>query len=124
MSEVIRADLELRLGEKVGPIEPIPEGHSGFTYYVDLPSGPAVLVGITRTIRSPCQVRMPVEAAAGTSESYSGARGMSAPARAKTGGPQASLWPPDVDAPGQFDFSTCAGKSFAATSAALGVMAR
>jgi len=43
VSEVIRADLELRLGEKVGPIEPIPEGHSGFTYYVDLPSGPAVL---------------------------------------------------------------------------------
>ena len=43
MSEAIRADLELQLGEKVGPIEPIPEGHSGFTYYVDLPSGRAVL---------------------------------------------------------------------------------
>ena len=50
MSEVIRADLELRLGEKVGPIEPIPEGHSGFTYYVDLPSGPAVLAAALREL--------------------------------------------------------------------------
>src|SRR5438552_5000856 len=49
----------------------------------------AAPLGITRTIRSPVQVRTSglVE---GRSESYSGASGMTAPARAKTGGPGAS----------------------------------
>ena len=39
--------------------------------------------------RSPRQVRTPLDASAGTSESYSGASGTIAPARAKTGGPLA-----------------------------------
>jgi aminoglycoside phosphotransferase (APT) family kinase protein len=41
--EVIRADLERRLAQRVGEITPIPEGHSGFTYYIDLGGGRAVL---------------------------------------------------------------------------------
>jgi aminoglycoside phosphotransferase (APT) family kinase protein len=41
--EVIRADLERRLGHPVGEITPIPEGHSGFTYYVDAGDGRSVL---------------------------------------------------------------------------------
>jgi aminoglycoside phosphotransferase (APT) family kinase protein len=43
VTEVIRADLEKALGESVGEITPIPEGHSGFTYYVDVPGARAVL---------------------------------------------------------------------------------
>ena len=41
--DVIRDDLERRLGRAVGEITAIPEGHSGFTYYVDLENGQAVL---------------------------------------------------------------------------------
>ena len=35
MTEKIRADLEAVLSKRVTAIEPIPEGHSGFTYFVD-----------------------------------------------------------------------------------------
>jgi aminoglycoside phosphotransferase (APT) family kinase protein len=35
MSEQIRADVEAVLRRRVKSIEPIPEGHSGFTYFVD-----------------------------------------------------------------------------------------
>ena len=34
----IQADLAAVLGEEVQDIRPIPEGHSGFTYWVELPS--------------------------------------------------------------------------------------
>ena len=36
MSERIRADLETALGRPVRSVAPIPTGHSGFTYWVDL----------------------------------------------------------------------------------------
>jgi aminoglycoside phosphotransferase (APT) family kinase protein len=39
----IRADLEAVLGEPVRRITPIPEGHSGFTYWVDLDGRRAVM---------------------------------------------------------------------------------
>src|SRR2546428_7901419 len=35
MSQQIRADVEAVLRRRVKSIEPIPEGHSGFTYFVD-----------------------------------------------------------------------------------------
>src|SRR5947208_10825013 len=35
MSQQIRADVEAVLHRRVKSIEPIPEGHSGFTYFVD-----------------------------------------------------------------------------------------
>jgi aminoglycoside phosphotransferase (APT) family kinase protein len=43
VSDAIRADLSRELGEPVGEILPIPEGHSGFTYFVELPGRRAVL---------------------------------------------------------------------------------
>ena len=43
MTERIRADLETRLGARVFSVEPIPEGHSGFTYFVKAESGGYVL---------------------------------------------------------------------------------
>jgi len=43
MTEMIRADLEARLGTRVISVEPIPEGHSGFTYFVTADSGEYVL---------------------------------------------------------------------------------
>jgi aminoglycoside phosphotransferase (APT) family kinase protein len=43
VTEVIRGDLSRQLREPVGEIMAIPEGHSGFTYYVDLPGRRAVL---------------------------------------------------------------------------------
>ena len=43
MTEKIRADLETRLGARVLAVEPIPEGHSGFTYFVSTESGEYVL---------------------------------------------------------------------------------
>jgi len=36
---VIREDLEAHLGRAVRSVEPIPSGHSGFTYFVDLEDG-------------------------------------------------------------------------------------
>src|SRR5256885_15466735 len=33
--EKIRADLEVVLSQRVNSVRPIPEGHSGFTYFVD-----------------------------------------------------------------------------------------
>src|SRR2546429_890862 len=39
----IRADLEAQLGTRVTSLEPIPEGHSGFTYFVTADSGEFVL---------------------------------------------------------------------------------
>src|SRR5260370_35768128 len=39
----IRADLEAQLGTRVISVEPIPEGHSGFTYFVSAESGEYVL---------------------------------------------------------------------------------
>jgi aminoglycoside phosphotransferase (APT) family kinase protein len=41
--ERIQADLGAVLGQEVRDVRPIPEGHSGFTYWVELPSGLAVL---------------------------------------------------------------------------------
>ncbi|HXM58155.1 MAG TPA: phosphotransferase family protein [Candidatus Dormibacteraeota bacterium] len=41
--EQIRADLERYLGEPVRSVRPIPEGHSGFTYWVDLDGRRAVM---------------------------------------------------------------------------------
>ena len=35
MTEQILADLEALLSRRVNSIRPIPEGHSGFTYFVD-----------------------------------------------------------------------------------------
>ncbi len=43
MTEQIRSDLEARLGVRVLSVEPIPEGHSGFTYFVTAESGKFVL---------------------------------------------------------------------------------
>lgn len=43
MTEQIRADLEKALGERVLSVEPIPEGHSGFTYNVTKADGRFVL---------------------------------------------------------------------------------
>jgi aminoglycoside phosphotransferase (APT) family kinase protein len=43
MTEKIRADLERALGVHVTELEPIPEGHSGFTYYVTTERGRYVL---------------------------------------------------------------------------------
>ena len=40
---VIRADLAAAIGEPVLDVQPIPEGHSGFTYWVDLNGRRAVL---------------------------------------------------------------------------------
>jgi aminoglycoside phosphotransferase (APT) family kinase protein len=39
----LREDLQRHLGEPVHSVEPIPEGHSGFTYWVRLDAGRAVL---------------------------------------------------------------------------------
>jgi aminoglycoside phosphotransferase (APT) family kinase protein len=39
----IRADLERELGERVLDVRPIPEGHSGFTYWVELDGRRAVM---------------------------------------------------------------------------------
>jgi len=36
LTEAIRRDLEAYLGTRVISVEPVPEGHSGFTYYVQL----------------------------------------------------------------------------------------
>jgi aminoglycoside phosphotransferase (APT) family kinase protein len=41
--ELIRADLEKLLGHAVDSIRPIPEGHSGFTYFVSTADGEHVL---------------------------------------------------------------------------------
>src|SRR5438128_11966692 len=41
--ELIRADLEARLGFGVKAVDAIPEGHSGFTYLVTAESGQYVL---------------------------------------------------------------------------------
>ena len=41
--ELIRSDLERFLGEAVGAVQVIPEGHSGFTYWVDLGGRRAVM---------------------------------------------------------------------------------
>jgi aminoglycoside phosphotransferase (APT) family kinase protein len=43
MTERIRADLARAIGKKVESVEPIPEGHSGFTYFVDAEDGKYVL---------------------------------------------------------------------------------
>lgn len=43
MTEQIRIDLERATGRRVKAIDPIPEGHSGFTYYVTLEDGDYVL---------------------------------------------------------------------------------
>lgn len=41
--EHIRADLAIALGDRVTRVRPIPEGHSGFTYWVDLDGRQAVM---------------------------------------------------------------------------------
>jgi len=43
MTERIRADLEARLAMRVLSVDPIPEGHSGFTYFVKTERGDYVL---------------------------------------------------------------------------------
>ena len=43
MTEQIRSDLERAIGKKVQSVEPIPEGHSGFTYFVAAEDGEYVL---------------------------------------------------------------------------------
>lgn len=43
MSEAIRVDLERALGQPVHGVSPIPEGHSGFTYWVELAGRRAVM---------------------------------------------------------------------------------
>jgi aminoglycoside phosphotransferase (APT) family kinase protein len=43
VTERIRADLESALGTRVMSVEAIPEGHSGFTYFVDAETGKYVL---------------------------------------------------------------------------------
>jgi aminoglycoside phosphotransferase (APT) family kinase protein len=43
LSERIRADLEAALGRPVASVAPIPTGHSGFTYWVDLDGQRAVM---------------------------------------------------------------------------------
>src|SRR5213596_311257 len=42
-TEQIRADLEFQLGARVLSLEAVPEGHSGFTYFVKAESGEFVL---------------------------------------------------------------------------------
>lgn len=42
-TEQIRADLKAALGEPVGAVSVIPQGHSGFTYWVDLDGRRAVM---------------------------------------------------------------------------------
>lgn len=43
MTEQIRSDLEKAIGRRVTSVEPIPEGHSGFTYFVSVEGGEFVL---------------------------------------------------------------------------------
>jgi aminoglycoside phosphotransferase (APT) family kinase protein len=43
VTERIRSDLEAALGRRVDRVAPVPTGHSGFTYWVDLEEGRAVL---------------------------------------------------------------------------------
>lgn len=43
MSDQIRIDLEKAIGRRVLSVQPIPEGHSGFTYFVDTDSDRFVL---------------------------------------------------------------------------------
>ena len=43
MSDRIRSDLERAIGARVDSVEPIPEGHSGFTYFVTTEQGEYVL---------------------------------------------------------------------------------
>ncbi|HET7338244.1 MAG TPA: phosphotransferase family protein [Candidatus Dormibacteraeota bacterium] len=43
MSEQIRSDLEKAIGKRIMSVEPIPEGHSGFTYFVRANDGEYVL---------------------------------------------------------------------------------
>ncbi|HKW73530.1 MAG TPA: phosphotransferase family protein [Candidatus Dormibacteraeota bacterium] len=43
MTDQIRADLAAAMGERVASVDPIPEGHSGFTYFVKAESGDYVL---------------------------------------------------------------------------------
>jgi len=43
MTDKIRADLEKALGHAVDSVRPIPEGHSGFTYFVSTAEGDYVL---------------------------------------------------------------------------------
>ena len=43
MTDAIRQDLEKALGRRVLGVEPIPEGHSGFTYFVTAADGEYVL---------------------------------------------------------------------------------
>ena len=43
MTTQIRADLAAAMGERVASVDPIPEGHSGFTYFVKAESGDYVL---------------------------------------------------------------------------------
>ena len=43
MTDAIRQDLEKALGRRVLAVEPIPEGHSGFTYFVTAADGEYVL---------------------------------------------------------------------------------
>src|SRR2546426_12594187 len=57
MSQQIRADVEAVLRRRVKSIEPIPEGHSGFTYFVDgdyvlrLPPPGARIAGAADVVR-------------------------------------------------------------------------
>ena len=43
MTQKIRGDLEKAIGKRVASVEPIPEGHSGFTYFVSAEDGEYVL---------------------------------------------------------------------------------
>ncbi|HKC19812.1 MAG TPA: phosphotransferase family protein [Candidatus Dormibacteraeota bacterium] len=43
MTQQIRSDLEKAIGKRVTAVEPIPEGHSGFTYFVTAEDGDYVL---------------------------------------------------------------------------------
>jgi aminoglycoside phosphotransferase (APT) family kinase protein len=43
MTVQIRADLEKTIGKRVSSVEPIPDGHSGFTYFVSADDGEYVL---------------------------------------------------------------------------------
>ena len=43
VEDLIRADLQVQLGQPVHGLRPIPEGHSGFTYWVDTEQGRSVL---------------------------------------------------------------------------------
>jgi aminoglycoside phosphotransferase (APT) family kinase protein len=44
MTEKIRSDLEASLGRRVTSVDPIPEGHSGFTYFVTAEDGAAFVL--------------------------------------------------------------------------------